>query len=91
MSIEQDGWQVQVRRRLKGKNAGQMYKVWISPQGVQHWSFGKAENHGFKDPENKVAAIMKNLSKDKKAVQPKKAPEPKQEAKKPAKKGKKKK
>jgi hypothetical protein len=27
----QDGWVVQIRKRKKGKNAGQLY-VWISPQ-----------------------------------------------------------
>lgn len=34
----QDGWVVEVRRRLSGKAAGQIYKLWISPRGEQIWT-----------------------------------------------------
>ena len=34
----QDGWVVEIRKRLEGKAAGQQYKVWISPKGTQTWT-----------------------------------------------------
>lgn len=34
----QDGWTCEFRRRLEGKAAGQLYKVWTSPKGQQLWT-----------------------------------------------------
>ena len=34
----QDGWTVEIRRRLEGKAAAQLYKVWITPKGQQLWT-----------------------------------------------------
>ena len=40
-------WTIEVRKRLKGKLAGGVYKVFISPTGVKHYSLSSAINGGF--------------------------------------------
>ena len=67
VTFEQDGWNVQVRRRLKGKMEGKLYKVWVSPKGIQYYSMKEAAKHGFTDPQIKLGKVMKDLNdKDKK-------------------------
>ena len=56
---------MQLRRRNKGKMAGSLYKVYVSPKGVQVYSLKEAHNKGFKDPTNKVAAAMKKIQSEK--------------------------
>ena len=34
----QDGWVVEIRRRLQGRAAGQLYKCFKSPNGEQFWT-----------------------------------------------------
>ena len=62
VTFEQEGWNVQVRRRLKGKMAGKLYKVWVSPKGVQYYSMKEAVKNGFSDPQNKLGKMMKSLT-----------------------------
>ena len=43
----QDGWQVETRVRLQGKQAGSKYRCFKSPSGVSYWSLGTACKAGF--------------------------------------------
>ena len=43
----QDGWKIEVRKRLTGKLKGQQYKVFIGPDGAKFYSLAKAISHGF--------------------------------------------
>ena len=43
----QDGWQVETRVRLTGKQQGSSYKCFKSPSGAAFWSIKKATEHGF--------------------------------------------
>ena len=46
IALAQD-WQIQVRKRLSGKLAGNLYKVFIAPDGIKHYSLAKARQAGF--------------------------------------------
>lgn len=46
VKLAQD-WQIQVRKRLSGKLAGHLYKVFIGPDGNKHYSLAKARVAGF--------------------------------------------
>ena len=46
VKLAQD-WQIQVRKRLSGKLAGNLYKVFVRPDGVKYYSLGKARAGGF--------------------------------------------
>lgn len=56
--ILQDGWSVEIRIRKSGKGKGNLYKVWTSPKGVQHYTKKGADGEGFKDPEGKVDKLF---------------------------------
>lgn len=56
---------MQLRRRNKGKMAGSLYKVYVSPKGVQVYSLKEANKKGFSDPTNKVGAAVKKLAAEK--------------------------
>ena len=43
----QDGWKVETRVRLSGKQQGSQYKCFKSPTGAQYWSIRQAMEHGF--------------------------------------------
>ena len=47
----QDKWEVETRRRMAGKLAGGLYKVWTSPSGTKFYSLKKAVEAGFTDDE----------------------------------------
>ena len=36
-----------MRKRLSGKLRGNLYKVYISPDGAKHYSLSKAKDNGF--------------------------------------------
>ena len=46
VKLAQD-WQIQVRKRLSGKLAGHLYKVFVGPDGTKHNSLAKARAGGF--------------------------------------------
>lgn len=56
---------MQLRRRNKGKMAGSLYKVYVSPKGVQIYSLKEATKQGFSGPKNKVAAAVKKIGSEK--------------------------
>ena len=43
----QDGWQVETRVRLQGKQAGSQYRCFKSPCGTAYWSLSTATKAGF--------------------------------------------
>ena len=47
IALAQDGWKVEVRKRLSGKLAGNLYKVFVSSDGTKHYSMAKAVQGGF--------------------------------------------
>ena len=63
---------MELRKRLKGKHAGDIYYVYVDPQGRQYYTLplsskvcwiciprGAAEKEGFKDPQNRRQAAKK--------------------------------
>lgn len=61
-SIDQDGWSVEIRRRLKGKCAGNLYKVFRDPKGVQKHSLKQAMKAGYVDTDNRLKALMDKVT-----------------------------
>lgn len=47
-SDKQDGWVLEIRKRMSGKLKGSTYKVFIAPDGGKHYSAPAAEKAGFK-------------------------------------------
>ena len=44
----QEGWKVETRIRISGKQAGSSYKCFKAPTGTCYWSLRKAKENGFK-------------------------------------------
>ena len=68
----QDSWKIEVRKRLSGKLMGNLYKVYISPNGAKFYSRSKAIEQGFASDDaqdgrkNKRPPAQKNGTKAKK-------------------------
>ena len=60
---DQDGWSVEIRRRLKGKNAGGIYKVFRTPKGVQKHSLKQAAKAGYVDKDDRLKTVMAEFNK----------------------------
>ena len=55
----QDGWKVETRIRLSGKQEGSMYKCFRSPSGAYHWSLKQAKQAGFQGYERSNSGQFK--------------------------------
>ena len=45
-SISLQDWKVETRKRMSGKLKGNLYKVYINPEGVKYYSLSKAIKEG---------------------------------------------
>ena len=53
---------MEIRRRLKGKCAGNLYKVFRDPKGVQKHSLKQAMKAGYVDTDNRLKALMDKVT-----------------------------